>query len=119
MTTLDLFGYYIGFIHLEPGSPLFHRFQLDEYDGKCRTSKATFLRLIPSRWAVAVGRWRPSGRTPQETIEHLMRARNIDLYNEDGTLDARFEDAARTQIANRADGPDDEWQILSALGLDK
>lgn len=117
MTTWDFLGLYIGFVRLERGSPLFHRFVLDEYEGECRTSQATFMRLFPTRWAVAVGRWRPSGRTPDETIEYLMSTRQIDLYGEDGALDARFEEAARQQVADRATDPDDEWQILTALGL--
>ena len=119
MTTLDFLGFYIGAIRLGTGSPLVHRYQLDEYEGECRTSQAVFLRLWPLRWAVAVGRWRPSGRTPQEQVEYLMRTRAMDLYAEDGSLDPRFEDTARQQIADRATDPDDEWQILTALGLEQ
>jgi hypothetical protein len=119
MTTLDFLGYFIGFIRLERGSPIFHRYRLDEYEGECRTSKAVFIRLWPTRWAVAVGRWRPSGRTEEETVEYLMQARNMDLYDDEGNLDPRFEDAARQQIADHASDPDDEWKILSALGLEQ
>jgi hypothetical protein len=119
MTTLNFLGFYIGILRLTSGSPLFHRYQVDEYDGECRTSKALFVRLFPFTLTLAFGRWHQTGRTPEEAIEHLMQARHINLYAEDGTLDPRFEAAARENIAREADDPDVEWQILSALGLEQ
>ncbi|MFE9834016.1 hypothetical protein ACFYP4_02535 [Streptomyces sp. NPDC005551] len=117
MRTIDFLGLYVGFIRLNPRSPLFHRFEVSEYEGKCRTSRATFIRLFPFNAAVVVGRWHKSGLSQLEMVEQLMAARNIDLYDEEGSLDPRFEQRARQKIADQATDPDDEWTILEMVGL--
>lgn len=119
MRTIDILGRYIGLLRLERGSPFVHRYVLDEYTGLCRTSTALFVRLLPLRWALVLGRWKPSGRTQREMVEHLMAARDLDLYGDDGELDPRFEQSARNQVAKHAQDPDEEWKILEMLELDR
>jgi hypothetical protein len=106
-------------MRMTPGSPLYHRYKVDEYDGEFRESEGHFLRLYPSRLALVYGRWHHSSLTPQERLERLVAARGIDLYTEDGRLDPRYERAARETIAAHAASPSDEWVVLQAVGLDQ
>lgn len=118
MKTIDFLGFYFTMIWVKPGSPIIHRYDIYELDGKCRLSVATFVRLWPMRIAAAFGRWRKSGLTEEEMFRTVFTARNIDLRDQDGEIDPRFLDAVRDRIAEHAQDADDEWRILEMLDLD-
>lgn len=119
MKTLNFLGRYVTAIWLIPGAPIFHRHEVDELDGQCRTSTALFVRLFPFRLALGFGRWRWTGMTEAQMFKKHFQARNIDLHDEDGNLDPRYAQAARETIARNAKDLDDEWQILQAVGLEQ
>lgn len=118
MKTFDFFGFYLGTLLLKPGSPVAHRYEVNELTDECRTSSALFLRLWPLRRALIFGRWQESGMTGPEMFDKVFQARGIDLYDEDGNLHPRFAQQAREVIARSNMDPDQEWTILQAVGLD-
>ncbi|MFJ1700418.1 hypothetical protein ACIOHC_36105 [Streptomyces sp. NPDC088252] len=115
---MDIFGSYIGCTWVKPRTPLFHRFELNEIDGECRTSQATFVRIWPLRVALLFGRWQATGMTPGEMFAHVFTSREVAIHDEDGELDPRYVRAARERIAENAQDPDEEWEILRMMGLD-
>ncbi|MFD4858409.1 hypothetical protein [Streptomyces atratus] len=119
MRTIDIFGGYVGCTWVKPGTPLVHRFELNEIDGDCRISMATFIRIWPFRVALMLGRWRATGMTPREMFAHVFSSREVAIHDEDGELDPRYERVARERIAENSQDPDEEWEILRMMGLDK
>lgn len=121
MKTFDIFGFYVMALRLRPGAPLFHCYEVNETNGKCRTSTALFVRLYPFRFALGFGHWRASGMSEEQMFKHIFASslRETDLYGEDGEIDPRYERAARETIAEHAEDPSDEWEILQAIGLDE
>jgi hypothetical protein len=111
MRTFDFHSFYVMFISLQPGSPFVHTFVVDEIDGRCRTSLATFIRLWPLRLALGVGRWQPTGLTVREQFERVFQSRSVPF---DGEV-ARH---AREAVAAHSTDVDDEWELLEMLDLD-
>lgn len=119
MRTIDFFGCFVGCTWVKPGTPVFHRYELNEIDEECRTSKATFIRVWPFRVALIFGRWRATGMTPREMFAHVFTSREVDIYDDEGDIDPRYERVARAKIAENAQDPDEEWEILRMMGLDQ
>lgn len=119
MKTFDFFGLYVGFLWLQPGTPVIHTWELNEIDAECRTSTAHFLRLWPTRLGLAFGRWQKSGMTGPEMFAHVFTTRELDLLDADGQLHPQYARAARETIAGNVGDPDEEWEILRMTGLDK
>lgn len=117
MNTFDFLGFFIGSMRVIPETPFTFRAELDEPEGKCRTARSRFWRILPGR-AVVIGRWRKSGLTEAEMFVKLFKARNLDLFDEDGTIDPRYVRAARETIAENVEDPEDEWTILQMVGLE-
>lgn len=119
MHTFDFIGFFTTIMQLTPGAPFIHRYEINELTGKCRTSIATFVRVWPFWIAVVFGRWRKSDLTEAEMFRKVFRTRNIDLYDEDGNLDERFQNDVRQVVADHTNSPDEEWTILQMLELDQ
>lgn len=112
MRTFDFFNLFVTFIWVKPVSPLMHISQVNELDGRCRTSRALFLRFWPLRRAMGVGIWRKTGFTPRQMFLNSFESREVPL-----TGDLR--ETVRRVVADNSLDADDEWQILQMLELDQ
>lgn len=119
MRTFDFIGFFTTVIQLTQGAPLFHSYEINELTGRCRSAVAYFIRIWPFRIAVAIGRWQETGLSEAEMLHRVFSSRQIPLHGEDGEIDPRFRAQVRQQVADRADGPDEEWTILQMLDLDR
>lgn len=119
MKTFDFFGRFIVGFHLIPRSPLRQKFPITEIEGECRTSVATFIRVWPFNYAIGYGKWQPSGKTPEQVFAEHFHASWMGIHHANGKVDERYAHVVRQQVAAHTDGPDDEWTILSAMGLDE
>lgn len=118
MRVFSILGICLGGTRLTPDAPLAHRYAINEVDGKCRTANALFLRLFPFRAGLILGRWRKTGMTREQMFKHVFSARGIELHLPDGSLNPRFAQQVRNAVGETAADPDDEWTILSMMGLD-
>ncbi len=105
-------------LSLIPKSPPIALVEYDETDPPYRVGHALAFRIWPLNWAVVLGAWFHTGRTEEEAALSVLSGRGLDLYDAD-LSDPDVKAAIRDKIARTTDDPEQEWILISHLGVNE
>jgi hypothetical protein len=115
--TRDIGRFFVHTTNLTRGAPLLHTGHTHETTAPYRTSRSYIVRLTPLRKAVVIGWWRGTGRSEDEQGYGALP----EIGHVNGGLDLQapaVRHAIRDSVAKRSTDIEDEWMILSALGME-
>jgi|GEM_PF-3781976 len=117
MRAITLGKLYIHPMRLPIGRQRFNAASTQETKPPYRRGKGFMIRIFGD-WRIAVGIWTKKIPDEETALMLAMNARRDDLFGPDGKIAERFvRRAALEKVAAHADGLDDEWRIVDALGL--
>lgn len=114
--TRDLGRLFFAMLRLEP-APLIHIGTSQEIEPPFRRSRVVVFRL-PFHRGLAVGWWRSSGLSEEEALIKAFHGYGFNL-TEDELMDPEVRVKVRNTVARCTETIEDEWIIVSALGLDQ
>lgn len=114
--TTDIGRAFFHVIHIQPGTPLAHLAPTVEIEAPYRSSRSLVIRL-PFRRALVLGWWRNLGWDEEEALLQAVSGWGVDPY--DDMQDPEVRQVIRENIAASGLDMDSEWQVISALGVDR
>lgn len=80
-------------------------------------TRCVIIRLKPFKTALVFGRWRPSGLREDAALRQALSARVVELDEPAEMAEQRR--TVRDNIAAQTTDLDDEWRLISMLGLEQ
>ena len=123
METRDFGRLFAHLTYLTEDAPLLHTGHTHETTPPFRSSRSYIVRLLPLRRAVVIGWWEPTERDEEEALVAALQGYGAlpEIGHVTGGLDLQapsVRHAIRDSIAKRSTDVEDEWMILSALGME-
>jgi hypothetical protein len=97
------------------GVPFLHRAFSQEIEAPFREARPWVLKFWPGKGLV-FGLWHRTEKTEEQALYDALEGWGLDLYGED-LDDPDVRQTVRENVARNTESLDEEWQILSALGV--